>query len=152
MVTWPWTKIPRVFHAFPEVITTKIFDDLAAFRATSHNRVCDCGLTADTGYIGPSRCVLPLRPAACCATTAPSQPRPLPTAASRQVQTPHSQPQQRRPYKVHTSIITDRLFYGLTAKDRWHRIYRWQQRSLSLGRRLMLAETVAQADASDFYI
>ena len=39
---------------------------------------------------------------------------------------------------------------GLTANDRWRRIYRSQQRSLSLGKGLMLAEAVAQTDASDF--
>jgi len=37
-----------------------------------------------------------------------------------------------------------RLFNGLTANDCWHRMYWSQQRSLSLGKRLMLAETVAQ--------
>ena len=38
------------------------------------------------------------------------------------------------------------LFNGLIANDRWHRIYRWQQRSLSLGKGLMLTETVPQTD------
>jgi len=42
--------------------------------------------------------------------------------------------------------IAGRLFNGLTANDRRHRIYRSQQRSLSLGKGLMLAETVAQTD------
>jgi len=43
----------------------------------------------------------PLRPADCRATTAPSQPRPLPTVA--RVVT-RSQPQLRRPYKTRTSV------------------------------------------------
>jgi len=49
-----------------------------------------------------------------------------------------------------TVYIAGRLFNSLTANDRWHRIYRLQQRSLSLGKGLMLAETVAQTDASDY--
>jgi len=49
-----------------------------------------------------------------------------------------------------TVCIADRLFNGLTANDRWHRIYRSQQRSLSLSEGLMLAETGAQTDASDY--
>jgi len=49
-------------------------------------------------------------------------------------------------YTSRAIYIAGRLFNGLTANDRWHRIYRPQQRSLSLGRRLMLAETVAQTD------
>jgi len=48
--------------------------------------------------------------------------------------------------------VAGRLFNGLTANDRWHGIYRSQQRSLSLGKGLMLDETVAQTDASDYYI
>jgi len=42
--------------------------------------------------------------------------------------------------------VAGRLFNGLTANDRWHGIYRSKQRSLSLGKGLMLAETVAQTD------
>jgi len=48
--------------------------------------------------------------------------------------------------------IAGRLFNSLTVNDRWYRIYRSQQRSLSLGKGLMFAETVAQTDVSDFYI
>jgi len=49
-----------------------------------------------------------------------------------------------------TVCIAGRLFNGLTANDRSHRIYRSQQRSLSRGKGLMLAETTAQTDASDY--
>jgi len=42
------------------------------------------------------------------------------------------------------------LFNGLTANDRWHRIYQLQQSSLSLDKGLMLAETVAQTDGQTF--
>jgi len=52
---------------------------------------------------------------------------------------------QRRPMG-RTVCIAGRLFNSLTANDRWHRIHRSQQRSLSLGKGLMLAETVAQTD------
>ena len=48
--------------------------------------------------------------------------------------------------------IAGRLFNGLTANYRWHQIYRSQQRSLSLGKELMLAETVAQTDGQTFPI
>jgi len=47
---------------------------------------------------------------------------------------------------VQHSPIADRLFNGLTANNRWHRIYQSQQCSLSLGKGLMLAETVAETD------
>jgi len=42
--------------------------------------------------------------------------------------------------------IAGRLFNGLTANDCWQWIYWSQQRSLSLGKGLMLVETVAQTD------
>jgi len=48
--------------------------------------------------------------------------------------------------------IASRLFNGLTANDCWHRIYRSQQRSPSLGKGLMLAETVAQTDGQSLPI
>jgi len=50
--------------------------------------------------------------------------------------------------KLHspTPPIAGQLFNGLTANDHWHQIYRSQQRSLFLGKGLMLAETVAQTD------
>jgi len=54
---------------------------------------------------------------------------------------------QRRPVGW-TVCIAVWLFNGLTASDRWHQIYRSQQRSLSLGKGFMLAETVAQTDAA----
>ena len=51
-----------------------------------------------------------------------------------------------RPSSCSAIYIAGRLFNGFTANDRCHRICRSHQRSLSLSKWLMLAETVAQTD------
>ena len=62
-----------------------------------------------------------------------------------------SQLSSHTPSSCSAIYIVGRLFNGLTANDCWHQIYQLQQRSLSLGKGLMLAETMAQTNASDFY-
>jgi len=55
----------------------------------------------------------------------------------------------RPAYSIRTLPLWDGdpdIINGLTANDRWHQIYRLQQRSLSLGKGLMLAETVVDTD------
>ena len=81
----------------------------------------------------------------------PQSNTPLPAVAVRDISL--SQLSSRTPSSCSAIYIAGRLFNGLTANDRWHRIYRSQQCSLSLGKGLMLAETMARdrrTDASNY--